>query len=281
MTTTFKAFIRNRWLRLTFANTLTRPFRVPWMKRIFEPTTRGNPQNLTIDQHVFPRSAITRFANGTGRVETQSLRAPSSRMRVPTEKIFCASRAWDQAAETYRTVGYEEPYRKLADAIASGKVASLSAEQHQVVTLFHALWGARSRARHASTEDVQIKAVAPERTLSKEQEETLEAKGVMFMRGTSFPRRFMNGAQIMRWIDDAYDRNRGARWGILHSKRAEFLVPDNTVGLGWIPVTPNIGLAQENGDLDIPDHEVARVNRTALGLVREYYFGRNLANCPR
>ena len=249
------------------------------MRPTHEPTTPGNPKDFAIDQHVFPKSAIARFANGNGRVQTQGMFGVP-RMRAPSEKIFCAQRAWDHSAETYRTIGYEEPYRKLADAIVSGKVERLSAEQDDIATLFIALWNARHHARHSPTGDIAMNGVTP-MMLTKEQEENLEKKGVMFARGTSMPSRFMTGMRMVRSIDFEYDQYRGKHWGIIRSTKAQFLVPDNVTGFRWIPVAPHIGLSPDSDDVTISDEQVAEVNRISLKCVKEYYFGLNLANCPR
>lgn len=250
------------------------------MTHEYEPTSLGNPKNFTIDQHVFPRTAIARFADAHGRLDTQSLRARGSKMRSPTAKLFCAQRVWDHAAETHRTIGYEEPYRKLADAIVSGKVQTLSSEQDDVATLFIALWNARHKARHKPMGDITMNGIAkPERDLTKEEEENLEAKGVVFPRGLTIPSRFTTGINLFMNIDAEHEQFKNRHWGIIRSRQAEFLVPDNVVGIRWIPVAPHIGLMQESDDATIDDENVRGINRIALRFVHQYYFGRNLANC--
>ena len=245
----------------------------------FEPTRPGNPNGLTIYQHVFPRSAIARFCDAKGEVRVQSLRASRPRSKVDKADVFCAQRAWDQATETYKTRREEDDYRKLADAVVSGDIKTLSPEHDQVASLFIALWTARHLARSRPSGDIELKGVT-DPALSQEQEENLEANGVTFTRDGIMPSRIFAGMTIRFRIDHEFEQLRGKHWGIVRSTHGEFLVPDNSMHVGWIPVSPNVSLALESDDVTLPVGLVGFANRQALSQAREYYFARDLDRCP-
>lgn len=116
------------------------------MRSKFEPTLPGNPNQLVLQQHIFPRSAVHRFAASDGLVEVDRFGGETFRTK-PINPIFCAQRAWDQSSETTRSAPVERSYASLADRIARGEVESLTGEMHKVVTKFYLLWNDRETDR--------------------------------------------------------------------------------------------------------------------------------------
>ena len=198
----------------------------------------------------------------------------------PTDPMFCAQRAWDQAAETFRSHAIEAIYAALADKLVRGEVQTLTPEMNKAVSEFFFLWNLRFNAAMTPGEDVTLNMAAPERTLTKPQEEILERKGVMFIRENKLPFRFINGMSIMIETDRGMERMANAKWGIVRAAEGEFLVPDNTTGLSVVPVSPTICLADDAGDIALTLKDVGMVNRQLKDGARGFVFARDLAACP-
>ena len=245
----------------------------------FEPTLPGNPNQLVVQQHIFPRSAIRRFAAPDGLVEVDRFTGETFRAK-PTNAMFCALRAWDQASETTRSAPIEQAYASLADRIVRGEVQSLADERHKSVTEFYLLWNHRFGVAQLPAEDLALNIVEAERKFTKEQEEILEGKGVIFIRDNKVPIRFINGMTIMRENDRGMERMANARWGIVRASQGEFLVPDNTKELAVVPLSPSICLVNEASDQELSLDLVGGVNRQLRDCAQAYCFARDFRLCP-
>lgn len=246
-----------------------------------EPTLPGNPHQLTIEQHIFPRSAIERFANGDGLVQVDRFASPAPFRVRPDNILFCARRAWDQITETRRSWPTEDAYAVLADQIVQGDVRSLTAEMDATVTEFYLLWNHRHNIAALEAADSVLNGVTVEPPKTKEQEEILESKGYIFARGNVVPSRFINGLTIMRENDRGMLAMQGKHWGIVRAVAGEYLVPDNTATLTLIPVSPSICLSMESDDVELGQEGVAFVNGHLRRCARSYVFARDLQLCPK
>lgn len=242
-------------------------------------TLPGNPRGFTIKQHVFPRSAIARFAAADGKVEVQSVRATWPKRKFPTADIFCAKRAWDQSTETWRTRSYETEFQSVANELADGRTSPLSCKENQIVSEFFSLWMARHHARKESTGDVLLNGVFSS-PITDEEAEILEAKGYAFTRGNVMPSHIFTSMRMKLWMDRSSQQLHGVRWGILRAGYGEFIVPDNSDGFATVPVTPKICLVAGAADSEVSPLDVARINFIAVQTAHEYYFARDLDYCP-
>ncbi|MDP9897404.1 hypothetical protein J2W32_006531 [Variovorax boronicumulans] len=245
----------------------------------YEPPLSGNPNNIAVDQHVFPQSAVARFKNSAGLVAMR-LTSGKTLMLTPKNWRFCARRAWDQGTETFRTHQIETSYQVLANAVASGATKSLSQEMSDVVTSFYALWRARQAARAAPMPDAKVNGIEGEE-LTKEKEEWLEVeRNTMFIRAdTTVPSRFLTGIQMRRHMDAIELGLEGKRWGIVKSDAADFLVPDGPGELNVVPVTPAICLCVGIPDMVLDASEVGEINRQMVRWVHQYFFAQDLERC--
>ena len=246
----------------------------------FEPPLPGNPNRLTIQQHVFPRSAIARFTGPGGLVQVQRLDATVPFVARDDNPIFCAKRVWDQKTETARSHPTERAYASLADQLVAGRVTTLTPAMDDLVTRFYVLWCQRHLARSTPMDDVVIKGVLPEPALAKEQEERLELNGYIFARGATLPSRMMTGIAMQVRMDRSHMAMRGVHWGIVRSRSAHFLVPDGSVGLRIVPVAPTICLCQDADDVEIHPELVALTNRLAVDQANGYFLANDLDRCP-
>ena len=67
------------------------------MVRKFDPVSKGNPHELTIDQHIFPKKSIDRFYNQDGLLQVKRGNKIFN-TNSGNDGIFCAKRVWDQRA---------------------------------------------------------------------------------------------------------------------------------------------------------------------------------------
>ena len=249
-----------------------------------ELTLPGNPHQLTIAQHIFPRSAIQRFADADGMVQVERFASPAPFRVRPDNNLFCARRAWDQTTETMRSWPTEQAYATLANRIVLGDVRTLTAQMDTVVTEFYLLWNHRHNIAALAPADSVLNLVAPEPPRTKAEEEILESKGYIFARGNVIPSRFINGLTIMRENDRGMLAMQGKHWGIVRAVMGEFLVPDNTATLTLIPVSPSICLSMESDDVELEPAGVGFVNRHLIDCARSYGWALlacciNLRNC--
>jgi hypothetical protein len=145
---------------------------------------------------------------------------------------------------------------------------------------FFALWYMRSRGRTFATQEYQAKGVTGG-GLSKDQEEILERRGVMFARaGGRFPIRYLNGHELqVRTYRYAQNELTVTHWGIIEAQDGEFLVPDvplHTV----IPLTPTLCLASPAPNGIITRQNLTEINRNSLGASQAYFFARDFTACP-
>lgn len=125
---------------------------------------KGNPHQLTVNQHCFPRRSIERFRDGDGLVNVW-LRPEFKRIRVaPEDQLFCARWVWDQRAETGFMADVERRFQALADAIERGRlVRRFSANENRGVTEMFLLWWIRSRWRYTPLPDERLEGVTGRR----------------------------------------------------------------------------------------------------------------------
>lgn len=180
----------------------------------------GNPKGFTLDQHVFPASAIKRFGSGPElRVHVHKLNFNRRKRYVPSAELFCALRAWDQTTEHARSRITETAYEALADGIASGAVQHLTPEQDQIVTDFYGLWKARYVARTQPIGPLKVPGAADEAPLTWEARENLEANNYGFTQEGAFPPHIAGGIQMLAIRLHANRALTGCHWGIVRAWR--------------------------------------------------------------
>jgi hypothetical protein len=161
-----------------------------------EKTRAGNPNRLTLRQHVFPAKSIGRFGNQNGLISVHDLVRKRVFSAKPTNAIFCADRAWDQRTESQMTI-IEDKFQSLIAPVVAGLSRTIPQDQRAVVNQMYALWFMRPRYRELTQQEIHLHGGVGSK-LSKEQEENLETNGYLFARkGGAMPARQLNGLQIM------------------------------------------------------------------------------------
>lgn len=245
-----------------------------------EKTRPKNPNRLTIRQHIFPVRSMQQFVDRSGRVSVFDLLRSKCRLAQPKDDLFCAHRAWDQRAEAGYMKQIEDRFQEIVQPIISGRVNTLAPAQKPAIDAMFALWYMRSRYRRLDAQEIQLLGI-PGNELSKTQEENIESNGYLFTRmGGKVPARQLNGVQLqMRVWHYARDLAALSGWGVIHVQSGEFIVPD-VPSHTLIPLTPTLALVASVPDGFILEQNLAEVNSALRASSREYYFSRDLSQCP-
>jgi hypothetical protein len=245
-----------------------------------EKTRPGNPNSLTIKQHVFPLKSMEQFAQD-GRLSVHLITRQKIICTKPNNKLFCASRAWDERAETGYMKQTEDAFQSAVAPVLDKKIGAIASEHKPIIDRMFALWYMRSRYRDLEEQEISLNGIVGD-ALTKEQEENLEKNGYMFARrGGTMPARQLNGIQLLMRIDE-YARQLAVgvpRWGVISTQSGEFIVPDvplHTV----IPLSPCLAFINSASDGVITEQNVAEINRAARAASQEYFFARDFSACP-
>ncbi len=245
-----------------------------------EPTQYGNPYQLAIRQHVFPRASIARFAGTDGKVSVKRVGEGTARKYSPGSKIFCAKRAWDQRSEIGYMKDIEDEFQNLAKEIDCG-LDCLTPLQHLAATRFFALWSLRAQIEYSPIPDQPVRGGIRGEPWTKDQQERLEKQGAIYIRSDqTMPGRFAAGWQVLMGIDAVTAQFDGRAWRIVKADEGEFVCPDSFGQLAALPVTPTVSLHLGHQDSTISKREVAMWNCLARQLARRYIFARDFAACP-
>lgn len=200
---------------------------------------------------------------------------------TPGDSYFCARRLWDQKAEAVFMKAIEDRYQDVARDIVSGAITALDATMNMDVTDMYLLWTLRHERYLNPIPEAQLNFVAPEREMSVDTQEILEANGYLFAApDNTIPSRFMTGLRFVIEMRRERERMAGKRWGILRSYEAEFLVPDNFSAYSVLPLSPTVALVEGHADQQIGFRQVADINGQALHGSHRYYFARDITRCP-
>lgn len=247
----------------------------------FPKPQKGNPHKLTIDQHIFPKACISRFAGEDGTVQVRRKSGEQDRWLTARSSYFCARRLWDQKTEVVFMKAVEDRYQDVARNIVAGAVTTLDVAMTAVVTELYLLWTLRHERFHHPLPDMKLNMSERELEMSVDTQEILEANGYLFAApDNTIPSRFMTGLRFAIEMGRERRRMAGKRWGILRSSDAEFLAPENFAAYSVLPVSPTIALVEGHTDQQIGFKQVADFNGRAVQGCRRYFLARHITRCP-
>ena len=249
-------------------------------KARYERPSRKNPYRLTINQHAFPAASITRFCSSTDYVDVVDLKRQTRRPAKTRDDIFCAKRCWDHRSENGFMREIENRFQVVARRVIEDPESRLDADENVAVTRMYALWRTRAYVRLQPHEDLPINGiVGSERPLTKDEEEILEANGIIFIRNTGSPRRFYNGLHCLQFVDQYIEAHPNMIWSPWTAYSGEFVVPDYTL-VAVLPLTPALVLTEASRPARLRRPAMRTVNRHLLEDAELYYFAHNLSKCP-
>jgi hypothetical protein len=242
-------------------------------KRRHEPPRDGNPLNLTIKQHIHSKSCIKRFANFKNQVKVLQRGLPRPTLTGPGSDLFCAARVWDQHLEHGKlTTSTEDAFNKEAESILRSRTVT----SHKAITDYLILWQLRARLAANPPEDVVLQGIEGAQ-LTKEQEENIESKHGMFMRGSVVPGRLNSYIYALRIHDHlvtAIHRLGEFRWGVLHAAHdARFVCPDTPDNQLYIPISRRLALIARQADQEVEDAVIDELNQSCQRQAHRLVFG--------
>ena len=242
----------------------------------FERPSKGNPFQFTIDQHIHSAHSIGKFCDSDDKVEVHFMDSGVTEKRQKRAKVFCTQRNWDQKAEIGLMADIENEFHKQID-----NNKQFDSRSHQAISKYFLLWRIRHNFHISPNEDGILNGVSGSGLTSKEQEEILEHKGVMFVReGGVIPSRFLTGTQVLLKLDHLWPLVENMKWGLLTAHEGEFLVADCYNDLTFIPISPTCAFCVGYEDMEIDKQSVANANKQSIEEATNFYFSRNLAKCP-
>jgi len=241
----------------------------------FESTMKKNPRQLVVDQHFHTAHAIAKFYCLDDKVEVKLLAEGGVLKRHKRAKVFCTKRTWDQRAERGYMVEIETAFHEEIDNIKNFKNRN-----HEGISKYCLLWLHRHRYHLADIDDGQLNGISGS-GLTKEQEEILESKGVMFVRDDGIvPSRFNSGLQIQMILDRDWHTCSHFKWGLIEATDGEFLCADGYKGLPFIPISPKLAFWAGEKDQKITRQQLVEINKISVEKSSEFYFSRKLKDCP-
>jgi hypothetical protein len=249
----------------------------------YQKTQKGNKHELTIDQHVFPKRSLQRFASADGRLSVRKPPDAANELRLkPKNPLFCAKRVWDHGAEGGFMRHIESQFQTVADGIVAATNPSLADEQHILATDFYALWRVRAHLRANRIPDKRLHGIIKkEAQHSADELEYLEKNNIGYINNDlTLPGRWAASAHIGMFIGNYRKQHPNLRWGVVTSIKAEFIVPDQFGEYTVIPVMPKVCLIANVKDMEVTEQSVRKINATALEVAKDYIIAQSFAACP-
>lgn len=234
-----------------------------------ERTQKGNPHQLTREQHVLPVATLNRFAHPDGLVEVH-LR-DNRTVKLPVDnQLFCVDRMWDQRAEAGYMKKIEDNFQALVTDLEDGRVGPLSPTEHQAITRFWSLLHWRNHFIESPADVPVLKGIAGE-NLTIDQREILESQWAAFADADNkLPTRMFVGMRIQMLIDIDAIQTQEKRWGVLRSPEGQLILSDRPGRLMSITASPKILLAADNPDGDLTPAEIYYANGVAIARSRSF-----------
>jgi hypothetical protein len=242
----------------------------------YEPVQKGNPHDLVVKQHIFPKRSIQRFCEGTGCVDLFILSGNKRLSIKPDNSIFCVRRSWDERAEKGYGKSIEDKFQSAIEKVLNDNSSCID---HKALTEFYCLWQIRHYWSRLSIPDEDL-GVQPEYPLEIDDREGLEKAHIVYVNNEGkIPARILRGLRMQQNLDDAIEKMAGIKWGMLTASQGEFLVPDNFSGVYIVLVNPKLCFAAGYDSQTIRLSSVNHINSLAVSSADRYIFARDFSKC--
>lgn len=217
----------------------------------YEKVRKGNPLQLTVEQHFHTAHAIAKFYNECGNVEVKEISTGKILKRHKRAKIFSTKRSWDERAEKGYMAQIEADFHNQIDSINLG-----GSRDNTAISKYLALWRLRHKFHLERSSDAKLFGIDGE-SLTKEQQEILEKRGIGYINERAeIPARQLTGTQIQIGVDQIMQTLGSIKWGLLESRDSQFLCADCYPRFLFIPVSPTFAFAGNLPDQELTDTEV-------------------------
>jgi hypothetical protein len=241
----------------------------------FEKPVEGNPHKFVIKQHFHTAHSIAKFHDVDCKLDVFIKDSGEILRRRSRSSVFYAKRNWDEKSEKSLMAKIEQLYHQEIN-----KIKSFELRNHSAISVYFMLWKIRYDFHISRMDDAVLNGISGS-GLTKEQEEILESKGCSFVRdGGVVPARFMTGIQVLRQLDMNRPGMQNIKWGLLEAKEGEFIVADSYNDLTFMPISPTLAFCAGYQDMQIDKAGVSNANKQSIEKSREFYFARDLSECP-
>ncbi|MFT9410086.1 hypothetical protein [Acetobacter fabarum] len=248
----------------------------------FEKPSKGNPYQLTIKQHVFPKRMIKRFSDlTTGRVDVIRKTGLKKLSLKPDAEIFCAMRQWDQRSEAILSHPIEKRFNELTSNIIENPFYIITEQDNKIINSFYALITSRQNCKYKPHKDLEFNSDTENSVeISKEKQELLESNYVYFRNKAGLPSRMFNGMMIQKNVDYFNIKYRNLNWNISYLSHGEIVVPE-MIDFFFIPISPNMFLTPTPGGRILSFADCIALNQCINALCQRstYFFARDLNKC--
>jgi hypothetical protein len=238
-------------------------------RRRGERAQKGNPHQLTRDQHVTPAATLRRFAAADGLIEVHLRDKRIVRLQV-SNQLFCVDRLWDQRAEAGYMKSIEDEFQASVDAVEAGRYSPQLSTDHSLITRFWSLLRWRNHFVDSPMNAEQLNNIGGE-NLSIDQREILERKWASFVDADGkLSSRMFTGLRIQVSIARDEAQFGGKRWGVLRAASPLLILPDRLGPLMAVVVSPRILLAADNENGVLSNAEVRKANGVSIAHARNF-----------
>jgi hypothetical protein len=232
----------------------TLPFDNDWAHPILMPKAHqrkvqpGNPHQLTIREHCFPKASICRFMDERGRVAVERLDKNDRILVPPDNELFCAHRAWDHHTESRFMRSIEDRFQEVVNKVIEEQAFNASQFEMDTVSAMYLLWNLREAYRDHPLPDSQLVGVlATDQPVTEDDCEYLERHGIMTIRSDlSISGSQMTGMRLKLRYDECTEMLKGGKWDLRISDGHGFVVPDRSFKRPILPLTPRLCLFHES-----------------------------------
>jgi hypothetical protein len=198
----------------------------------YESPRIGKAGGMNLKQFIFPKACIDRFVNSRKEVRVTWFNG-TTKWVAPTDKIFCTSKRWDQAAEGAFMREIEDEYRRISE-FRLKKDGKLDDRDNYAVTRFFFLW--RYRYEYCGAGGTM--------TTKKSIGDVIQVKIVINV------------------------SENPVQWECFHFDSGSLLVPDRPPSFAYIPVSPDVALVSCVGGRPCPE----ALNQKIKDEAKSFYF---------
>lgn len=263
---------------------------------------KKNPYQLSKNQHIHAKAAMSRFANDDGKIEVVRLNIPEKVLLLePNNKMFTVERKWDHHSESGWMKKIEDDFQKVVDKIIEDSCTlKLKTEEHNTLSSYFALWRFRGRVKYYAdrfsldiNKNYYLPGISPSR-LTDKQKDVLESRGCAYYIEEGTPARFGVGLQgriqvdrILAKMEKAFKepyrkkysgyvpfpQDMYVQWKLLVSNgEAQFICADHYETEFLFPITPYMCLYTTDKMKILDENDVEKINMESKKQAREYFF---------
>ncbi|QXI42800.1 hypothetical protein HU734_021500 [Pseudomonas wayambapalatensis] len=240
----------------------------------YEPTSKGNEFQLTINQHFHMEAILRKFAADDKKVAvTDKVSGSTERFSVENRR-FKAKRAWSQEIEQHISWPIEAAFILEVQRIEDGGIV----EDQKAISAYHLLWVLRhSFALNPSSARTLIPGM-PLGQMDKRLEEFAESLGKLPLSGGQAAGRFATTLDIKACLNEPHNKANydGIYWQVLRSDTTRFISADSYPSKLLVPIGPQIllkGCREASDAMLIDTTQVEKFNKVAIGEATNFTFG--------